>query len=182
MPSVICSWLSGTSDSSIIIPKARTLIKNRFFASRREARLVEKALEIMFNDRLLAQHTVVITDGVALLKLAIAYNNKNTHYIFSNWNARSFNCLLHSAQVKEVFSLFSPDNIIISGAIGTAKPHRAMFEYPLNKYGIQAKDCLVIDDQEENIQAARKHGMKGLLLQNNNYRELQKELAALGLL
>lgn len=59
--------------------------------------------------------------------------------------------------IKELFSLF--DGLVFSGPIGMTKPNRDIFEYLLEKYSLDAKECIFIDDSELNINGAKAAGL-----------------------
>jgi putative hydrolase of the HAD superfamily len=56
------------------------------------------------------------------------------------------------------------------------KPYRCIFEYFLKKYSLRPEECLLIDDQQENIKAARALGMHAVRIKNGNYRALLRKL------
>ena len=55
------------------------------------------------------------------------------------------------------------DGLVLSGPIGIAKPCVDVFEYLLKKYGLNREECLFIDDNEMNIEGAKKANIKGYL-------------------
>ncbi len=66
----------------------------------------------------------------------------------------------------EIFRLF--DGLVFSGAIKMVKPDRDIFEYILDKYSLDPAECVFIDDNENNIRAAEKLGIKSLLFDGNS--------------
>ena len=46
------------------------------------------------------------------------------------------------------------------------KPDREIYEYLLKKYDLEAQECVFLDDRLENVEGARKVGMKGILFEN----------------
>ena len=63
--------------------------------------------------------------------------------------------------IREVFEKF--DGIVLSAPVGRVKPNRDIFEYVLETYGLNPKECLFIDDSAKNIEGAQKVGIKGYL-------------------
>jgi epoxide hydrolase-like predicted phosphatase len=61
---------------------------------------------------------------------------------------------------KDLEKLF--DVILISSEIGVAKPDKEMFEMALSKLGVAPEEVVFIDDQQKNIDAAEKLGIKGI--------------------
>ncbi len=55
------------------------------------------------------------------------------------------------------------DEIISAGETGYAKPNPKIFEAALARLGAKPEECIFVDDTEENIDAARMLGMKGIL-------------------
>ncbi|NIM59739.1 MAG: HAD-IA family hydrolase [Candidatus Aminicenantes bacterium] len=65
------------------------------------------------------------------------------------------------------------DEYVLSFEVGFMKPHPRIYKEALKKAGFPAKECLFIDDREENIEAAAKLGIKGI------HMEPQTDLEAL---
>ena len=63
--------------------------------------------------------------------------------------------------IKELFDNF--DGIVLSGTIGKTKPNKDIFEYVLGKFGLNADECLFIDDSPKNISAAKAVGIDGYI-------------------
>jgi putative hydrolase of the HAD superfamily len=78
-------------------------------------------------------------------------------YLLSNFNKRLRN-ELHLAP-----SLLLFDGLVISGEIGMVKPNVEIYEYLLKKYGLDASECLFVDDRLDNIEAGESVGIKGYL-------------------
>ena len=55
---------------------------------------------------------------------------------------------------------------IISADVRIIKPSRAIYELLLKKYKLNAKECLFIDDNLDNVAAAQKIGIKSIHLKN----------------
>ena len=81
------------------------------------------------------------------------------------------------------------DVISISGDLKIQKPDERIFLLTIEKLGINAKECIYIDDREGNLEAAKKLGMHPILLNSrnvsyegvsvNNFVELTKEILAI---
>jgi putative hydrolase of the HAD superfamily len=54
------------------------------------------------------------------------------------------------------------EGIVISGAVGLIKPEAAIFTHLLGAFGLDAADCIFIDDVAKNIAAAGRLGMRGI--------------------
>ena len=59
------------------------------------------------------------------------------------------------------------DGIVFSGDIQLAKPGPEIYEYILNKYSLNPRECVFADDREDNIETARRFGIDGYLFRND---------------
>ena len=86
----------------------------------------------------------------------------------SNWDRESFALLkqLHA----ELFSYF--DHFFVSGEQHLLKPNEATFRNVLAKLNVKASECVFIDDQRENVEAAERYGIRAHLLPMKNISEL----------
>ena len=75
-------------------------------------------------------------------------------YALTNFSAEKFPI----AQAKWPF-LNSFRGTIVSGAEGVIKPDPAIFHILLERFGLRADECLFIDDNESNTDAARRIGL-----------------------
>lgn len=62
------------------------------------------------------------------------------------------------------FNLF--DGGVFSCDVHMLKPSAEIYEYLLNKYQLSPRDCVFFDDTNENVLAAEKLGIKGVLFKN----------------
>lgn len=74
-------------------------------------------------------------------------------YALTNWSGETFPIALQRYDFLQWF-----DGTLVSGDEKMAKPDPAIFHLLLNRYGLQAQDCLFIDDSKTNIEAAIKIG------------------------
>lgn len=76
-------------------------------------------------------------------------------YGLTNWSAETF----HFAQERfDFLSLF--DGIVVSGVEHVAKPDPRIFRILLSRYGLKAQECLFLDDNSRNLQAAAVLGFR----------------------
>ena len=68
------------------------------------------------------------------------------------------------------------DGGIISSEVKFSKPEKRIYQILLEKYSLNANDCLFIDDIEINVKAAEGLGMKGLVTFGSD--DISKDLAA----
>lgn len=76
-------------------------------------------------------------------------------------------------QLKEIFSLF--EGLVFSAPLKLAKPNREIFLHLLNKYGLNPKESIFIDDNENNIKGAKSAGLNTYLF-GGSAEELKKYL------
>ena len=80
---------------------------------------------------------------------------------------------------REMFDTESMFDLIISShEIAMCKPNKNFFDYCLEKLGLNAEDCIFIDDQNNNIDAAKNFGFKTIKFENAE--QLKSELKNLG--
>jgi len=82
--------------------------------------------------------------------------------------------------IKEKFpEILFFDAYVLSFEVGVMKPRPEIYEEALKRAEAEASACVLIDDMEENIQAASALGLKAILYQPGT--DLEKELRAFGL-
>lgn len=69
------------------------------------------------------------------------------------------------------------DEIIISSETGVAKPDERAFRIALERLGVAAQEAVFVDDFSENVEAARRLGMQGVLFQST--RQMMAEVERL---
>lgn len=71
--------------------------------------------------------------------------------------------LKHELQVADAFDL-----LVISAEEGTAKPDEEIYRILLERLEVSPHECIFIDDNLENIEAARQLGIRGILFQTRD--------------
>ncbi|MDE6363796.1 MAG: HAD family phosphatase [Lachnospiraceae bacterium] len=84
-----------------------------------------------------------------------------------------FKVYLLSNYPREIFALHAEcgcfpfldivDGRVVSGFVKMVKPDADIYEHLLRENGLCAEECVFIDDREENVEAARALGMKGIV-------------------
>lgn len=191
LPALMIDWLCGHQTGQDVYAKASTCIEQwdaeGHFVSTSEKKLVDRILKAMFDPLKLARSMKPIKKGLKLLEKCaeqVDSTGAQAHKLFvlSNWDPQSFNYLYSSEHGQKVFKYFKPENVVISGNIGLMKPDPLIFDHILKEHNLTAADCILIDDQAENIEAAKECGMTGLLLEDHNYKKLKKQLEELHVL
>lgn len=102
----------------------------------------------------------VIAENVALFKNLKATNNYKI-YALTNWSAEKWDLAL------KLFPFFNDfDGVIVSGQEKTRKPNPEIYNILLNRYNITPENAIFIDDNEENVKAAKKLKLKGVHYMN----------------
>lgn len=157
-----------------------------FFKNPAHKYLVEATFKLrLMEPQFFGESFTPIKEGVALLERCAA-NENNTMAILSNWGAESFPYLKQYKNNEPIFKHFRSENIFHSGSIKFAKPHQEAYTHVINKMGVQPQDCIFIDDQIKNVEAARAVGMNAIHLTDYknpaSYQAVEQELKRLGAL
>lgn len=76
----------------------------------------------------------------------------------TNWSSETF------CQVKDVYSIFKLlDGMVVSAEEHCIKPSPRIYQILLERFGLNASDCVFIDDRQPNIDGADAVGMTGIL-------------------
>ena len=97
-------------------------------------------------------------------------------FAITNWSADNWPAAV--AQYPRLGTIFR--DIVVSGQVGMLKPEPGIYELLLNRNGLQAGDCLFIDDSAENVRGAVAVGMKAVRFTGAD--ALSDQLEKLGLL
>jgi len=97
------------------------------------------------------------TDSRPMIALGRSLSRRFRVYFLSNTDP------LH---IPMLYSRF-PDLLFFHGQalsyeLGVLKPERSFFERALAKFALKPSECLFIDDQPQNVEAARKLGMRSI--------------------
>ena len=94
-------------------------------------------------------------------------------YGLSNWSPENFSMVWEKFDILHLL-----DDKVVSGYIDMVKPDRDIFEFALNKFGASASESVFIDDKPENVEAAEKLGIHGIL--QTTPQHVREELVRLG--
>ena len=114
-----------------------------------------------------------IDDAVAILR--DLYGFGAPLYGLSNWPAEGFSSALQRFDFLAWFR-----GILISGECGIIKPDPRIYELLIERFGLDPRRTVYIDDVEANVAAARPFGMHAIHFTGPD--ALRDELVALGLL
>jgi 2-haloacid dehalogenase len=96
-------------------------------------------------------------------------------YALSNWSSETFVPTRDRFAFLDLFR-----GIMISGDVGVAKPDPAIFELFLERFGLDPRRTVYIDDLPRNVAAAGQLGFRALRFVDSE--TLRRDLAAMGLL
>ena len=105
--------------------------------------------------------TIELSDG--FLDFMEKVRNKYKLATISNDSGRWSKYLREKFDMNKYF-----DAISISGDLKIKKPDERIFLLTIEKLGVKAEDCIYIDDRRGNLTAAKKVGMKPVLLNSRN--------------
>lgn len=97
-----------------------------------------------------------IEENVKLIRKLKEENQYNL-FALTNWSAETFPIAEERYDFLQLFQ-----GIVVSGKEKVIKPESEIYHLLLNRYGLQAKECLFIDDNKRNILAALKQGIKSI--------------------
>ena len=117
-------------------------------------------------------YNIPFIEGMAELIKAIKAKGGKL-FLLSNISVTFAENYTKVAEIAELFSLF--DGLVFSAPIGMVKPTPQIFEHLLSKYKLDAKDCIFIDDNANNIMGAESVGIKGYLF-DGDAKSLKSEL------
>ena len=114
----------------------------------------------------------MLTDEVPGMREVISELRAKDYKIFglTNWSMETF------PEARAHFGILQMiDRYVVSGAEGLVKPDPRLFQVLLDRYGLKSEDCSFVDDNPDNVAAAKGMGMQGILFINAE--TLRKELA-----
>ena len=158
LPDIMCFWLKGTISCYRIRHIVISTIEKHpeWFVHQVEQRLITNLATIIFTPEQFIRTRKLLEDGIEFVKEC--KRNGHETYLLSNWDPESF--VVMQQQFPEFFELFN--GIVISGQMHSLKPKKRMYKRLLKKYKLNPRNCWFIDDQKENIYAARKRKICGL--------------------
>lgn len=89
-------------------------------------------------------------------------------YVLSNASTDFYNYF------PKYFDLDFFDGIVISSEVHIVKPDVGIYQHLLEKYDLEAGECLFIDDRENNVEGARACGMQAYMFQGD-FEEIKAE-------
>ena len=98
----------------------------------------------------------IIEENVHILN-QLKVSKKYKLYALTNWSAEKWDKAL------ELFPFFKDfDGVVVSGQEKCRKPFNKIYEIIINRYNINPTKSIFIDDNYDNVQAAKKLGINGI--------------------
>lgn len=79
----------------------------------------------------------------------------------TNWSMETFPLARKKFEILQMI-----DNYVVSGDVKLVKPDPAIFHLALDRFGIRADETTFIDDNPDNVEAAKQLGMDGIVFTN----------------
>lgn len=187
-PALMQEWFIGTKTSTDM----RTCVDKSLeqydgFIDKTHKELMTKICDWMFDPEFYASCMRPAPRVGALLKECAQKRDAdgskhNKLYVLSNMDTDTFEALKNNRQNKPVFKYFNEENLFVSARMGDCKPHRSIYRDFLKRTGLKAEECILIDNQQENLVSARKCGFKVVSAHNGDPNAMRKELEKLGAL
>jgi FMN phosphatase YigB (HAD superfamily) len=178
MPDCIVANLLGLISTQEVLAIVKKAINDfdaqNYFKDAQEKKLIISLMETMFNLNLIKQN---MCPNLPLINFLRDIKNKPGYKLFllTNVGKDTFHALMD--KYPDVFTLF--DGAILSSSVQELKPYPPMYHALLDIYQLSPHTSVLIDDQEDNIEAARALGFNGIVYKNQRIAE--KELAKLGI-
>lgn len=159
LPYLMRAWLQGTMKCHTIkaLITREIIAHPEWFTHDAEQRIIVNLMHMIFTPKQFVATRTVSTAGISFIKKCKRLGHGV--YALSNWDSESFELL--KQKYPELFTLF--DGIVISGDTNTLKPTSSIFQTLLARYCLIAEHCWFIDDQKENVLAAQKLGINGIV-------------------
>lgn len=177
MPTCIAQWQQGIIRNEELFAILNNYIdkldQQKYFASKLEKKITSRILQTLLDSSTLNKIARPIK---SMIKLLYALKRKQYPlYILSNQSHETY--LLLKNKYPDIMALF--DGIVISAEVHFIKPDEHIYQYLLATYNLNPGSCIFIDDQQENIEAARACGIQSILY--TNFRTLRKQLKISGI-
>lgn len=100
-------------------------------------------------------------------------NRGKNIYLISNINMTFADRCMEVPSLNRIFENFS--GLVFSAKEALCKPNHEIFERTLKRYELDPKECIFIDDSQENLEGAKKTGIDGYLF-DEDFEKLTKYL------
>jgi len=138
-------------------------------------RQVTKKLKARIDyDRFYSIYNDVFSLNPPILQLMIRLKKNYKIVLLSNTDVMRFDFIKKKFPEIMIF-----DEYVLSYQVGFIKPQPQIYKEALKQAGAEAKECVFIDDREENIEEAARFGISGILMEPQT--DLETVLQEMGL-
>jgi len=114
----------------------------------------------------------IFSENRAVVEVVRMVKRRLPVYLLSNINE------LHWEHIRDGYPIFGEmDGLVLSYLVGARKPEPAIYEAALSTAGVGRGESLFIDDLPQNIEAAKEHGIDGIVFTGPD--DLKEKLAEL---
>jgi len=99
--------------------------------------------------------------GMRELLLQLKADSRYRIFGLTNWSIETFPLARKKFEILQMI-----DNYVVSGDVKLVKPDPAIFRLALDRFGIKADETTFIDDNPDNVEAAKRLGMDGIVFTN----------------
>lgn len=163
------------NEKDIELSKTEEKLERMFGPNLNDADYLIEARKIIEKDSIIMNITETLIDKLYNVKdreifKKVKEKNENVKVIIATNHlsfVRNF--------IGESFNVDYLDDLIISAEIHKIKPNSEFYKYILDKYNIDSKELLFIDDNIDNVNAAKKLGINTIKVEK--YTDLIKEIS-----
>jgi 2-haloacid dehalogenase len=105
---------------------------------------------------------------------ALKKSKNYNYYALTNWSAETWPIAVDTFPFLKTF-----EGVVVSGEVKMRKPFDPIYNHILDKFNLDPKTCIFIDDNIDNIATANRLGIHGIHFQSSE--QLAKELKKLGI-
>jgi len=160
LPALMHDWLAGLQgcdsysnikylDDALQAHNVSTSTQNAYAA----------LFHAIFDPRIRSNNTYVYAAGYDILHQIKQTHPDCTHMVLSNYDTACFSRLYHAPHTQQLFDEFAPHHVYISADMQMIKPDTQIYRKLCEQEKISPQECIFIDDQACNVEAARAVGM-----------------------
>lgn len=157
LPGIMVDWMRGVRENQVILQEVNQTIENSEL-SRSAKNVYFKIAEMIFDPQVFAQSRKPLAFGLSKLK-ELAATGKYRLFVLSNWDRESFEEV--KKRYPEIFDLFEGE--MVSGQVKMVKPSPQIFKLLMHKFGLNPQETVFFDDENHNVQEAKKQGIQAFL-------------------
>lgn len=152
LPQLMCDWLSGDQASSDLLDFVLEHLEKDTKLTDLEKRIIGNFSYMIFDNEEFVKTKRMVSSGVRFVRKCKQQGHKV--FLLSNWDdSIGIMKRLH----PEFFSLF--DGMIVSADVHLLKPDPKIYQLLLDKYQLDPRDSVLIDDEPINLKGAQEVGI-----------------------